>query len=263
MNKLLIGAIHFPPMPGYEDYPGFDIALENALADLKAFEEGGMNAVVIENNYDIPHKEKISKDVFDEMVQLGLEVKKNTDLSVGVSVLWNDYESALKIAQKIGGDFVRVPVFVDKVKTSYGIMEPKADDVIKFRENIKAEDIKIYADIHVKHSEILSRNTIEESAKQAVKKGADAVIVTGQWTGDSPDIVDLEKVRKAVGDFPIICGSGVDKSNISRLFEITDGAIISTYLKKDTDDLHNENVKSYSARVSLDKVRDLVSRLNY
>ncbi len=60
-NNIVIGAIHFPPLLGYPDFPGLDVCLKNAIDDLRAFEKGGVDGVIIENNYDIPHKEKVSE----------------------------------------------------------------------------------------------------------------------------------------------------------------------------------------------------------
>lgn len=261
MNKQLIGAIHFPPMPGYPENPGFEVALNNALADLQALEEGGMNMIIIENNYDIPHKEKISPEAVEEMIRLGKEISNKTNLPIGVSVLWNDFESAFKIAKAIGGTFIRVPVFVDRVKTSYGIMDPKFEEVLEARKKLDCNDVKIYADIHVKHSEIISEHTITESAEMAIEKGADVLIVTGKWTGDSPDLNDLIEVKKVSADTPVICGSGVSAENIKQLFEIADGAIVSTSLKEDTAETHEQNVKPYDVRISKDKVSVLTQSL--
>ncbi len=42
-KKVIIGVIHFPPLVGYSEFPGFEVALNNALSDLKAFENGGVN----------------------------------------------------------------------------------------------------------------------------------------------------------------------------------------------------------------------------
>jgi hypothetical protein len=261
MKNYIIGAIHFPPLPGYPNYPGFDVACKNALCDLYAFEKGGCNAVIIENNYDIPHKEKITVEAKNEMIRLGKIIRKNTKLPIGVSVLWNDYQSAFEIARSIGGEFIRIPVFVDDVKTSYGIMLAKADEIKIFRKENNMEDIKIFTDIHVKHAEIISTNKIKESALIAIAKGSDALIITGKWTGDAPKIEDLKEVREAVKDFLIICGSGVDKSNIHTLFKYANGAIVSTSLK-DGGEEDKINIKSYEARISETKITDLVNRLN-
>lgn len=258
MKKMIIGAIHFPPMPGYPEYPGFEVAFANVLYDLKAFEDGGADAVIIENNYDVPHKERIDEEVVQTMIALGAELRNSTALPIGVSVLWNDYVSAFRIAKAIGGSFIRVPVFVDTVETSYGIMKGKPAEVLRARDELDCNDIKIYADIHVKHATLLSELTIEESALEAIRQHADALIITGKWTGDMPDIDELKSVKMTVGDFPVICGSGVDSHNVKQLFKYADGAIVSTSLKKGLAHEGEVNVKPYEARIDLEKVRGLV-----
>jgi len=45
-KNIIIGAIHLPPLLSYKDFPGLNIALKNALADLKAFESGGVDGVI-------------------------------------------------------------------------------------------------------------------------------------------------------------------------------------------------------------------------
>ncbi|HUT22478.1 MAG TPA: BtpA/SgcQ family protein [Candidatus Bipolaricaulota bacterium] len=260
-NGIIIGALHFAPLLGYSDYPGDEIILKNALRDLSAFEEGGVDGVIIENNYDIPHKIFVKKETADEMLALGKEIKKIAKKPLGVSVLWNDYKKALLIAQKIGAKFIRIPVFVDSVKTNYGdiIADPQA--VIKFRKEINAEDISLFTDIHVKHAELLKNKSIEDSAKEAIKSGSDALIVTGRWTGDAPDLAELKKIREVVGDFPILIGSGADDKNINELFEYANGAIISTSLKEGGIKETEVNVKGWEQRIDRKLVKQFVKKV--
>ncbi len=257
-KNIIIGAIHFPPLFGYKDFPGIEVALKNALADLKAFEDGGVDGIIIENNYDLPHKIIVEKETVEMMIFLGKEIKKKTNLPMGVSVLWNDYKSALLIAKTIGAKFIRIPVFVDNVKTDYGNVYGNPQDVLNYRKEIGAEDVLLFTDIHVKHAELLEKKSIKESTVQAIKSSSDALIVTGKWTGDAPNITDLKTVRDSVGDFPIFCGSGVDEKNIKNLFKYADGAIVSTSLKEGIGDESEINIKSYSQRISNQKVIDLV-----
>src|SRR3989344_462753 len=182
-NFTVIGAIHFPPLPGYPGFPGFDMAIKNARSDLIALQYGGVDAIIFENNYDLPHTEFVGPEIVAAMVKIIDSVRNDVEIPFGISILWNDYKSSLSIALATGGSFVRVPVFVDVVKTQYGIIEGKPDDVITFKNKIGAQDIKIYTDIHVKHSELLSSFSLEESAIAARDNGSDALIVTGKWTG--------------------------------------------------------------------------------
>lgn len=261
-NNVVIGALHLPPLPGYEGFPGFDIAIENAIKDAQAFEDGGVDGIIFENNYDLPHTTNVGREVVSAMKEIGTEIVKNTNIPVGVSVLWNDYRSAFEIASALQLPFIRIPVFVDRVRTSYGTVDGNPAEVASAREAADARDIALFTDIQVKHAELLTDESLESSARRAVEAGSDALIITGKWTGDAPLMSDIQSVRSTVQDFPIICGSGVDRSNAPHLFKVANGAIISTSLKEDGENIsHDTNIKTYEARISKEKTRELIESL--
>jgi membrane complex biogenesis BtpA family protein len=259
-KDIIIGAIHFAPLLGYKDFPGHEVVLKNAIEDLKAFQNGGVDGVIIENNYDIPHKINVDNEAVDLMIKLGKEIKKQVKVPMGVSVLWNDYKSALSIAREIGAKFIRVPVFVDSVRTNYGEIFANPKKVINFRKEIGVENIALFTDIHVKHAVMLENKTINESAFEAIKSGSDALIITGKWTGDAPDLSDLKAVRKTVGDFPILVGSGANINNIKDLLKYANGAIASTSLKEGGVIKNEINIKGWTQRIDKKKVEKLVNK---
>jgi len=255
LHNTVIGALHLAPLSGHEGFSGYEKIQQLALGDLKSFQDGGIDAVIFENNYDLPHVEHITTENYEIMREVGKELKKHASIPLGVNVLWNDYGSALRLAQVIGLDFIRVPVFVDTVKTSYGVFKGVGRRVADLRSEFGIQTVEIYADIHVKHAVNVSVESIEESAIMAIDAGADGVILTGKWTGDSPDVCDLKKVRSTVGDFPILVGSGADKDNIHELFKLADAAIVSTSLKEGIVDVEHTNLASWEQRISALKVR--------
>ena len=113
------------------------------------------------------------------------------------------------------------------------------------------------ADIQVKHAKMLRERSISESAIEAQEKGADAVIVTGHWTGDAPNLSRLMDVKKSV-DIPVIIGSGLDSKNARELLKYADSAIVSTSLKEGGNIKGERNVKPYSTRISKEKVKELM-----
>lgn len=258
LNKTIIGALHLAPLKGYLGYPGKKEVIRLALQDLRAFQEGGVDAVIFENNYDLPHSENISKENYQIMLAVGRELQRISTVPLGVNVLWNDFKSALGIAKELNLDFIRVPVLVDNVETSYGAFSAPMRKVDDYRKKIGANHVKIYADIHVKHSKITSHHTIENSAKLAREVGANAIIITGKWTGDSPNMDELRRVRKQMKSFPIIIGSGVKTANVGKLFEFADGAIVSTSLKEGAIDTKLTNLADWHQRISSDKVKQLM-----
>lgn len=258
-KKVVIGSVHFPPLLGYKDFPGLDVAHKTAKADINAFEKGGADAIIIENNYDLPHTEKVGAEILASMAELASRFKKDARKPMGVNVLWNDYEAAFSIAKVNDMSFIRIPVFVDTVLTDCGKIEGNPSYTRTFRKAIGAENILLFADIHVKHSKLLSKYSLEQSAKRALSFGADGLIVTGAWTGKPPAEEDLKRVRKAIGSREtLLVGSGSDKDNIAGILKYADGVIVSTSLKQGNENKREKNVKKWTQRISSAKVRAFI-----
>ncbi|MGI0141174.1 MAG: BtpA/SgcQ family protein [Candidatus Micrarchaeales archaeon] len=255
--KAIIGALHFTPLPGYQGFIDMESVIQKAKKDMKALLDGGVDAVIIENNYDLPHKMKVGKETVDAMTELGKGLSSLTEIPIGVSVLWNDYEAAFTIAKAIGGKFIRVPAFVDTVSTDFGIANAEPDLVIEARNKLGTEEIRIFADIQVKHAKMLIPRPIEESAMIAAEKGADFIIVTGQVTGQPPEIQKIITARQASG-IPVFVGSGLDSKNAQSLLKYADGAIVSTSLKDGNQSASERNAKPYSSEIDVGKVRELM-----
>lgn len=263
-SKKIIGVIHLLPTLGFEGFKSRYDVLNRALEDLDILMTGGINTIIIENNYDLPHKINVNPETIVLMSFILGKIREKTDIELGISVLWNDYKTALSIAKIYDCQFVRVPVFVDTVKTDFGLIRGNGHDVIKYRSKINANNIKIYADIQVKHAELINKRPIENAAIEAVKFGAEGIIVTGKWTGDAPLLNELKKVRESIPkEIPVIVGSGADENNVNQLLEYSDSIIISTSLKEGTNQsLENErNIKSYYSKISLSKIRNFMSKL--
>lgn len=259
-KNLVIGSLHFPPLLGFAEFPGYKASLNMALKDLDAYEKGGVDGLFLENNYGLS-AEKISKPQALAMGYLIGEIRQRTKLPLGVSVLWNDYETAFALAKTYNLQFIRVPVFVDTVKPYCGIIKGTPKDVLKVCSNFGAQNIAIYADVMVKHAEHISKHSLATSAKKAIKAGADAVIVTGDWTGDAPTEETISSLREKIGGFPILVGSGADKYNVAGLMKSANGVIVSTSLKSGDNKKNERNVKGFEQRVLKNKVEQFVKKL--
>ena len=259
-KKTVIGVIHLAPTADCTRLDSIENTLEKALADLRAFEDGGVDAIMIENNYDYPHKIDVGAETIALIGYITEKLKQKTNLPIGICVLWNDYKASLTLAKIYNCDFIRVPVFVDYVKTDFGEIKGNPEEVIEFRKKIHAENISLLVDLQVKHAELINQRPIEKAAIEAIEKGADGLIVTGKWTAHSPLLEDLKKVKEVAKNIPVIIGSGADKYNITSLLEFADSVIISTSLKEGEKKSPDEerNIKGYEAKVNLDKVKEFM-----
>jgi membrane complex biogenesis BtpA family protein len=150
-------------------------------------------------------------------------------------VLQSDPIAALAICKTIGGKFIRAPYYTETYIVDAGMMESTAADTLRFRNFIGVRDVKIFADVHIKHGYSLSRRAIQESAEDAYERGlADALIVTGKKTGGKTAPEDVISVKNYLPHVPLFVGSGVDASNVNEYFPThADAIIVGTSLKKD------------------------------
>ncbi len=159
-------------------------------------------------------------------------MKQAVQIPVGLDAAFNDCEADIAIAAMVGASFIRVPVFVDTVLFTDGIIQPCAKKCMEYRKMMGQENVKILADVQVKHAHMLREHiTIEQSAKDAASNGADGIIVTGTQVGEETPL-DLIKRVKNVVNLPVFAGSGVNAENIHDQLQTADGAIIGSSLKE-------------------------------
>jgi len=112
-----------------------------------------------------------------------------------------------------------------------GVINPCSTQVINYRKQIGAENVKILADVQVKYYYMVNPGiTITQSARWAERQGADAVIVTGTASGVETPMDDLQKVKKSIS-IPVVAGSGVTVENMAQQKEAADIMIIGTTLR--------------------------------
>lgn len=259
----IIGMIHFPPLVGYPGFPGINYIIKKAVKETKILSRGKADAIMVENNYDTPHKEFVTPEITAMMTYLTEKVCQNTNLPIGVSTLWNDYKTSLAICATTRATFIRVPAFVDTVNTTYGLMKKRSIQAIKLREKLKLNYVAILADIQVKHSQMVDQNKpLSQSVKQAIKARADAIIITGKWTGDAPKLDDLEIARKSTGNkFPILVGSGATKDNSKQLLQYANGIIVGTAIKEGTNKSKDQeiNLKPFQHTINPTKLKQFLN----
>jgi membrane complex biogenesis BtpA family protein len=236
LDRTIIGMVHLKPLPGTPRFEGsLDDIFDAALEDARALVEGGIDAIMIENYGDVPFRsEGVEPHTIATMALVADRIRRMTSKPLGINVLRNDPLAALGIASACGAVMIRVNVHTGAMLTDQGIIEGDANRTLDYRRKL-GTDVKIMADVHVKHAMPLAPFPLEESAADAVERGlADALIVTGSRTGAASDLNELRRVRSAI-HVPVLVGSGVTAVTIARLLEECDGAIVGSWLKYDGD----------------------------
>ena len=130
--------------------------------------------------------------------------------------------------------FIRAEGFVFAHVADEGWIESDAGELLRYRKQIGAENIRILADIRKKHSShaVTQDLRLEDIAQAAEFFGADGLIVTGTATGRPVDRGELRRVREAT-TLPVLVGSGVTPENLPQVWNYAESFIVGSWIKRD------------------------------
>ena len=236
-SPWLIGMLHCPPLPGSPRFDGDVSAIhDRVLSDAELLVSGGFCSLMLENFGDTPFLPgSVSPVTIAHLTTLAHEIRERyPQVELGINVLRNDGCAALAIAHAVGASFIRVNVLCGARVTDQGLIQGIAHNLLRLRSQLGATDIRILADIDVKHSAPLAARPIADEVADAIERGhADGIIVSGPATGSTIDDSHLEEAVSAAAEVPVLIGSGVDEQNIDRLLNSAQGAIIGSSIKAD------------------------------
>jgi uncharacterized protein len=232
--KPIIGVVHLLPLPTSPRWGGsLKDVIDRAEQEAAALSSGGVHGLIVENFFDAPFTHKqVDPAVVSAMSLVVQRLIQLLGIPVGINVLRNDGRSALAIAACVGAQFIRVNVLTGVMATDQGIIEGNAYDLLRYRRELGC-DVKIFADVLVKHAQPLSVPNLTLAIQDTIHRGlADAIILSGWATGDPPQVRDLEEAAAACQDTPLLIGSGASWDNIAELMTFADGVIVSSSLKR-------------------------------
>jgi len=196
----------------------------------------GLHGLIVENHGDIPFLKPgdIGHETSAAMAVLADRLRRALGVPFGINVLANAALPALAVAKASGAAFIRVNQWANAYVANEGIVEGEAARALRYRTLIGATGVAVFADAHVKHGAhaIVADRPIAELVRDVEFFDADAVIATGQRTGDAATIEEIDAIRGATG-LPVLVGSGVTRDNVVDILSRIDGVIIASSLKRD------------------------------
>lgn len=231
----VVGMVHLGPLPGSPaGRLDPDAIRAAALADAERLVAGGVHGLIIENLGDSPFTAgRVPSHTVAMMTAVAADIRRAFEVPLGINVLRNDGVSAMGIAAAVGARFIRVNILCGARLTDQGIIGGIAHDLLRARRAIDARDVKILADVNVKHSAPLAAYDPRQEVADLVERGgADGLVVSGTGTGVETDAGELRLVREAAPDTPLFVGSGVTDVNVDRYLADADGLIVGSWFKQ-------------------------------
>lgn len=234
VRRALIGMLHVPALPGTPNARHtIPELVDSMVAEAQLYREAGFHGLILENMHDRPYlKGAVGPEIVAALTVVGREVRRATDLPLGIQVLAGANQAALAVAHGCGASFVRVEGFVFAHVADEGLIEASAGALLRYRRHIGAESVRIFADIKKKHAAhaITADVPLEDTAQAAEFFLADGVIITGTATGVAANPDEVARVKRSVA-LPVLVGSGVTPENLAR-YAAADGLIVGSWVKR-------------------------------
>ncbi len=238
VRKPIIGVIHLDPLPGSPRYDGKPVSaiFKAAAEDACRLADGGIDGIIVENAFDLPfaRPEDIGLETVACLTAACFEVRGAVSLPIGITCVANGVIPALAVAKATGARWIRANQWVNAYVANEGIIDGPAGKALRYRANIYARDVKVFADVHVKFGShaITADRSLAEQATDAEFFDADALIATGNRTSDPTDPEEVAGIRAGT-TLPVLIGSGLDAQTAETLLHLADGAIVGSWLKRE------------------------------
>ena len=150
----------------------------------------------------------------------------------GVNVLW-DPISTVALAAATGARFVR-EIFTGTYASDMGPWTPDAGAALRYRNRLHRADLAMLFNVSAEFADSLDRRPLPDRARSAVFSSIpDAVLVSGQITGEAARMEDLEAVKRVLPDTPVLANTGVKHDTVAEVLALADGCVVGSALKVD------------------------------
>jgi membrane complex biogenesis BtpA family protein len=236
VEKPVIAMAHFPALPGtprYDPSLGIDGMVERMRRDIRHLLAGGVDSIMFCNEDDRPYTFHADFEAIAVMTRVITELRPQ-DRPFGVDFLW-DAKAPLAIAKATGAAFIR-EVVTGVYESDMGVWAPDAAALYRYRRQIDADHVRIFANITPEFASALGTRTIGQRARSAaVSSLVDALLISGAMAGAEPDSAWLHEAKRAVADLqiPVFLNTGARAETIAHFLTVADGVIVGSSLKVD------------------------------
>ena len=223
-----------PGTPLYDAKAGIEGMIAAARADLVALQNAGFDAVMFGNENDRPYEFKVDAATTTTMAYVIGKLRDEITVPFGVNVLW-DPMATVALGVATGASFAR-EIFTGSFASDMGNWAPDAGEALRYRARLGRPDLALMYNVAAEFADSLDRRSLPDRARSAVFSSIpDAVLVSGQITGEAAKMEDLEAVKAVLPHTPVLANTGVKHETIADVLRVSDGCIVGSSLKVDGD----------------------------
>ncbi len=227
--------VHLGALPGsplYNKQSGISGLIKEAKKDLEALHSAKFDAIMFGNENDRPYQLKVDTASTAAAAYIIGELKRDIKIPFGVDMLW-DPMATIALGTATKANFVR-EIFTGSYSSDMGIWAPNAGEALRYKKNLGSDEMLLLFNISAEFAYSQDRRPLPDRARSVVFSSLpDAILVSGQITGEAASMHDLMSVKKALPNTPVLANTGVKHDTVIQVLKTADGCIVGSSLKED------------------------------
>lgn len=233
VKKPIIALLHLRALPGdpYFDNDMDDVIMQ-AQEDLIALQEGGVDGVLIANEFSMPYQPKADYVTIGAMGYIVGKLKDHIKIPFGVNVVSNPMAS-LELAAATGAHFIR-SAFTGAYMGENGVTTTDVAATIRRKKALGLDHLRLLYKVNPESEAYIVTRDIKAVTKSIIFNCApDGLCVSGASAGCETDSHIIAEVKSVAGDIPVFCNTGFNAKTAVEKLEVADAACVGTAFKVD------------------------------
>lgn len=234
VKKPIIAMLHLDPLPGdprwhYGD--SMEAVVQHALEDLRALQNGGVDGILISNEFSLPYQRHMNFVTPAAMAYVVGRLKDEIRVPFGVDCI-SDGEATIELAAAVGADFVR-GTFCGVYVGDGGLYNNDFSALLRRKAALHLDNLKMLYFINPESDRNLDTRPLADIAKSTIFKAhPDGLCISANAAGQDVDDALITSVKEANPEVVVLCNTGCRPDIIVRKLRCGDAAVVGTYFKE-------------------------------
>jgi len=255
VKKPVFAMLHLDPLPGDPLFCANDSmkkVIEHARHDLIALQDGGVDGIIISNEFSLPYQRNMSFITPSAMARIIGELMQDIRVPYGVDCI-SDGLATIELAAAVDASFVR-GTFSGVYVGDGGLYNNDFSMLMRRKAELHLHDLKMLYFINPESDRNLDTRPLADIAKSVVfKAGPAGLCISANAAGQEVDNELIKAVKAAVPNIVVLCNTGCRIDTIVTILKHADAAVVGTTFKQDGD--FHKRVDEMRVRAFMDVVR--------
>lgn len=235
VKKPIIAMLHLDALPGdplFKFGDDMDVVVEHARADLHALQDGGVDGIIVSNEFSLPYQRKMDLVTPAAMAYVIGCIRSEIKVPFGVDAI-SDGQACLELAAAVKAQYVR-GTFSGVYVGDGGLYNNDFSFLQRRRAALHLDHLKMLYFINPESDRNLDTRPLADIAKSTMAKAApDGLCISANAAGQDVDNALIASVKEANSEVVVLCNTGCRVDTVAQKLTYSDAAIVGTTFKKD------------------------------